>query len=76
MNTIKFYEDMNSKIKLTSLFLNENTFKLITSKKLDFIKRYQNILENLKFQSNNWSTIYFTQRLYLFQRHQMNHLLR
>jgi hypothetical protein len=61
MNTIKFYEDMNSKIKLTSLFLNENTFKLITSKKLDFIKRYQNILENLKFQSlkkwiyNNYS---------------------
>jgi hypothetical protein len=61
MDTIKFYEDMNSKIKLTSLFLNENTFKLITSKKLDFIKRYQNILENLKFQSlkkwiyNNYS---------------------
>ena len=61
MNTIKFYEDMNSKIKLTSLFLNKNTFKLITSKKLDFIKRYQHILENLKFQSlkkwiyNNYS---------------------
>ena len=61
MNTIKLYEDINSKIKLTSLFLNENTFKLITSKKLDFIKRYQHILENLKFQSlkkwiyNNYS---------------------
>jgi hypothetical protein len=48
---IKIYEDINSKIKLTSLFFNKNTFDMIENKKLNFFKKYENILENLKFQS-------------------------
>lgn len=48
---IKIYEDINSKIKLTSLFFNKNTFDMIKNKKIDFFKKYGNILENLKFQS-------------------------
>jgi hypothetical protein len=54
------YEDVNSKMKLSSV-LNNNTLNMIKNKKLDFFKKYSDILENLKFQSlkkwiyNNYS---------------------
>jgi hypothetical protein len=60
-DNIKIYEDVNSKMKLSSILFNKNTFSMIENKKLDFFKKYSNILENLKFQSlkkwiyNNYS---------------------
>ena len=59
-DNIKVYEDVNNKMKLSSI-LNNNTLSMIENKKLDFFKKYSNILENLKFQSlkkwiyNNYS---------------------
>jgi cellulose biosynthesis protein BcsQ len=59
-DNIKVYEDVNNKMKLSSI-LNKNTLGMIENKKLDFFKKYSNILENLKFQSlkkwiyNNYS---------------------
>lgn len=60
-DNIKIYEDVNSKMKISSILFNKNTFSMIENKKLDFFKKYSNILENLKFQSlkkwiyNNYS---------------------
>lgn len=60
-DNIKIYEDVNNKMKLSSILFNKNTFSMIENKKLDFFKKYSNILENLKFQSlkkwiyNNYS---------------------
>ncbi len=94
-DNIKVYEDVNSKMKLLSIFTNNtltnntltnntltnntltnntltnntltnnmltnNTLNMIKSKKLNFFKKYSDILENLKFQSlkkwiyNNYS---------------------
>jgi hypothetical protein len=50
-DNIKIYEDVNNKMKLSSILFNKNTFSMIENKKLDFFKNYSNILENLKFQS-------------------------
>ena len=50
-DNIKIYEDVNNKMKLSSILFNKNTFSMIENKKLDFFKKYSNILENLKFQS-------------------------
>ena len=50
-DNIKIYEDVNNKMKLSSILFNKNTFNMIKNKKLDFFKKYSNILENLKFQS-------------------------
>jgi hypothetical protein len=74
-DNIKVYEDVNSKMKLLSILTNNtltnntltnntltnNTITMIENKKLNFFKKYSDILENLKFQSlkkwiyNNYS---------------------
>ena len=48
---LKIFQNVNEKLKILSIINNKNSLNKVFNLEINFIERYENILENLKYQS-------------------------
>ena len=50
-NNLKIFQNIISKLKIVSIFFNDNSLKKVLDNSINFQEKYKNIFENLKYQS-------------------------